>query len=319
MKHLHVDPQSEIPVHVQIKEQIKVALALGHLKPGEALPSIRAVENETGVGRMLVRKAYQQLEEAGLVEVAHGRRTVVTQLQAHNGELANRAEALAGRFVMMLESEGLDPLSFSRLFHQTLLSRTSTSPSLYCVHDSRTVATEFAEQVKEVLGVPARASSLRELMNDPDGVSRGVRILTSYYFLEEVRDVLGESSDRIVPVSFRYASTFLERLEAVSSDTPVIALFYRHNLKTDVTRSAIEDLIERPECRHLNIEIRDLESLGTQSQLLRRRKHLYLVSNSIWDNCSNEMAKHPDRFWRLEVCIDRRSLRAVRAKLGIVV
>ena len=57
----HYNAAARIPAHVQLEEQVKVALALGKLRPGDLLPSIRNVEDELGVGRMLVRKAYQQL------------------------------------------------------------------------------------------------------------------------------------------------------------------------------------------------------------------------------------------------------------------
>ena len=41
----HYNAASKIPVHVQIEEQVKVALALGKLRPGDMLPSIRNVED----------------------------------------------------------------------------------------------------------------------------------------------------------------------------------------------------------------------------------------------------------------------------------
>jgi DNA-binding transcriptional regulator YhcF (GntR family) len=48
---------SPISANVQIKEQIKIALLLGNLRPGEMLPSIRDLEKELGINRNVIRKA----------------------------------------------------------------------------------------------------------------------------------------------------------------------------------------------------------------------------------------------------------------------
>ncbi len=58
-----LDFQSNIPIYIQLRNQIVVGIAEGKLAPGEKLPTIRALADETGINMMTVSKAYQMLEE----------------------------------------------------------------------------------------------------------------------------------------------------------------------------------------------------------------------------------------------------------------
>ena len=60
---LHLEFDSDIPIYQQIRDQIVVGIADGHLRPGQQLPTIRALAAETGVNMMTVSKAYQILKQ----------------------------------------------------------------------------------------------------------------------------------------------------------------------------------------------------------------------------------------------------------------
>src|SRR5262249_4238969 len=70
---------STVPVHSQIKERIKTALLFGELRPGDALPSIRELEQQLGIGRAIVRRAYLELQDCGILDVRHGSCVSVNQ------------------------------------------------------------------------------------------------------------------------------------------------------------------------------------------------------------------------------------------------
>jgi GntR family transcriptional regulator len=53
-----VDPHSGVPVYRQLMDQIKFHIASGLLKPGDELPSTRALSSELGVNPMTISKAY---------------------------------------------------------------------------------------------------------------------------------------------------------------------------------------------------------------------------------------------------------------------
>ncbi len=64
---LQLDFSCEIPIYMQIRNQIVLGIANQTLLPGERLPTIRALANEAGINMMTVNKAYQLLKQEGYI------------------------------------------------------------------------------------------------------------------------------------------------------------------------------------------------------------------------------------------------------------
>ena len=64
---LRLDFTGGVPIYQQIRNQIVVAIASGELKPGEKLPTVRALAEETGINMMTASKAYQLLKAEGYI------------------------------------------------------------------------------------------------------------------------------------------------------------------------------------------------------------------------------------------------------------
>ena len=66
---LSLDFSSQTPIYQQIRNQIVLAVADGRLQPGQRIPSMRALADETGINMMTVNKAYQLLRQEGYLEI----------------------------------------------------------------------------------------------------------------------------------------------------------------------------------------------------------------------------------------------------------
>jgi GntR family transcriptional regulator len=75
-----VDPHSGVPVYRQLMDQIKFHVSTGLLKPGDELPSTRALSAELGINPMTISKAYSFLERDGIAERRPGRPLVIKAL-----------------------------------------------------------------------------------------------------------------------------------------------------------------------------------------------------------------------------------------------
>lgn len=64
---LKLDFASDVPIYLQIRNQIVLGVAEGQLKSGERLPTIRALADEIGVNTMTVNKAYALLKQEGVI------------------------------------------------------------------------------------------------------------------------------------------------------------------------------------------------------------------------------------------------------------
>ncbi|MGW7424302.1 GntR family transcriptional regulator [Streptomyces sp. NPDC054813] len=77
MVEYRIDRRSGVATYVQIVQQTKQALRLGHLRPGDKLPTAREVVEATAINPNTVLKAYRELEREGLVEARRGLGTFV--------------------------------------------------------------------------------------------------------------------------------------------------------------------------------------------------------------------------------------------------
>jgi GntR family transcriptional regulator len=82
---LMIDPNSHVPIFLQIVEGIRTSVAAGVFRPGEMLPSLRALAVDLKVNPNTVQKAYDELERSGLV---HSRRGVGIFVAEHGLESA---------------------------------------------------------------------------------------------------------------------------------------------------------------------------------------------------------------------------------------
>jgi len=76
----HIDPRSPTPLYAQIAGRLRVGIAAGELKPGDALPSVRALAGRLRVNPATVVQAYRDLEAEGFVEMRQGAGTFVREV-----------------------------------------------------------------------------------------------------------------------------------------------------------------------------------------------------------------------------------------------
>jgi len=61
------------PMYLQLMEQIRRRVAVGDWQPGHELPSIRALAAETQVSVITIKRAYLELERAGVIVTRQGK------------------------------------------------------------------------------------------------------------------------------------------------------------------------------------------------------------------------------------------------------
>jgi GntR family transcriptional regulator len=123
MIELHLDTRSGVPPYLQIVHQVKQALRLGLLEPGDQLPTMREVVAQLAINPNTVLKAYRELEFEGLVGGRPGQGTFVLKTLAgpsleRHAELQRDLETWIDRAY----GAGLDEESIVALFTATLRS-----------------------------------------------------------------------------------------------------------------------------------------------------------------------------------------------------
>ena len=67
------------PIYDQIYSQIKAQIIAGQLRPGEALPSIRALAKDLKISVITTKRAYDELEAQGLIDTVAGKGCFVAE------------------------------------------------------------------------------------------------------------------------------------------------------------------------------------------------------------------------------------------------
>jgi GntR family transcriptional regulator/MocR family aminotransferase len=72
-----LDRSSPEPLYRQVETNVRDAIAAGRLRPGQRLPSVRALAGQLGVGRLTIATAYEQLAADGYLVSRMGFGTIV--------------------------------------------------------------------------------------------------------------------------------------------------------------------------------------------------------------------------------------------------
>jgi GntR family transcriptional regulator len=99
---LQTDFRSGLPIYTQIVNQVQAQVVSGILKPGDQLPTVRALAEELRVNFNTVARAYRILDEARIISTQQGRGTYITEIPPPNvSEKLRREtlEALTQRYV----------------------------------------------------------------------------------------------------------------------------------------------------------------------------------------------------------------------------
>jgi GntR family transcriptional regulator len=121
MIEFHLDSRSGVPTYLQLVQQVKQALRLGILQPGDQLPTVKAVVGSLAINPNTVLKAYRELDLSGLVEGRRGQGTFVSsELPSLPPDDVKVLRASLLGWIEQARAAGLDEENMSALFADTV-------------------------------------------------------------------------------------------------------------------------------------------------------------------------------------------------------
>jgi GntR family transcriptional regulator len=67
-----IDPKDATPIYAQIERGIRAGIAVGRLKIGDQLPTVRQLAVDLGINPNTVAKVYSDLERVGVLQTKRG-------------------------------------------------------------------------------------------------------------------------------------------------------------------------------------------------------------------------------------------------------
>lgn len=125
-----LNPQSGVPMYLQLIEQVRHAIENGAVRPGEQLPGIRKLAESIPMNPNTVAKAYKELEHLGLVELRQGSGAFVSE-KLNTKELTDRmksAKPIIEKTVERLLDLGLNEDEIRRMVEAELTGHRAIGP-----------------------------------------------------------------------------------------------------------------------------------------------------------------------------------------------
>jgi GntR family transcriptional regulator len=102
---MRLDLSSPMPVYLQIADLVRRSIAAGVYRPGEAIPSVRALALELTVNPNTVQRAFDELEREGLIRTRKGLGMFVTDRAVSRAQRDSHAD-VRRTFVDALRAAG---------------------------------------------------------------------------------------------------------------------------------------------------------------------------------------------------------------------
>lgn len=234
LAHFLINKQSAVPLHIQLKEQIRYAIMSGDYQPGSPLPSIRELTAKLGIHRNTVHRVYLELQAGGLLVSRPGKGVFVNESLAEviSPKELNAVDALIESFFGEANRLGINPITLSKLVGQRAPGFDERQPSVAFVECTAHQSQEFARELAESFGVQVPHLMLDDLREQPEILNHHVQhVVTSIFHYDEVRELVDPLGRRVHPVTYDLHPATRKVLRDLSPSTKLA--FVCHDANTE--------------------------------------------------------------------------------------
>jgi GntR family transcriptional regulator len=121
MIEFRLNERSGVPTYLQLVQQVRQAVRLGVLQPGDQLPTVKEVVGRLAINPNTVLKAYRELDHEGLVEGRRGQGTFISRTLTPTAPAEYAAlQAALLRWIQRARDAGLDEDDIAALLAATV-------------------------------------------------------------------------------------------------------------------------------------------------------------------------------------------------------
>ncbi len=200
-----INKQSAVPLHVQLKEQIRYAIMSGIYPPGSVLPSIRELTAQLGIHRNTVHRVYLELQAGDLLVSRPGKGVFVNESwsDAVSAKELNAVDALIARSFEEAGRLGISAITLSQLIGQRAPAFDARFPAVAFVECTAHQSQASARDLAESFGVHVQHWLLDDLRANPQGLPPNLQhIVTSAFHYDEVRQLAQPLGRRVHPITY---------------------------------------------------------------------------------------------------------------------
>ncbi len=203
--HFLINKQSAVPLHIQLKEQVRYAIMSGHYEAGSPLPSIRELTGQLGIHRNTVHRVYLELQASGLLVSRPGKGVFVSESlsDAISIKEIDAIEAMIHQFFDKANRLGINAITLGSLITQRAPGYDTHRPTVGFVECTAHQSSEFARDLSEQFGVAVQEVLLDDLRGRRAKLPQHMRhLVTSLFHFDELRELTSGREVRVHPVTY---------------------------------------------------------------------------------------------------------------------
>ena len=192
---IRVDENLDIPIYRQVASAITGEIKKGQLEYGYQLPTVRQLADELGIARGTIKRAYDDLEDTGMISKTRGKGTFVSWQEETIQSRKDRAMAAIDQMLDLMEGLRFSPTEISifldlkmreRLQRETLVSVAAVE----CCQETQSM---LVRSLYGLQGAEVFRKDLYETMHSPEGLSASADlVVTTPTHYEQVFPLVGE-------------------------------------------------------------------------------------------------------------------------------
>ena len=311
-----IEKNSPVPVVKQIQDQVKLSIAMGVLERGDRLPPIREVEEQTGVNRGTVHRAYLALRRSGLLSPVAGRRSTVAISAAAPDPVNRKCQELSDDIAKRIRRIGVSPSAFARYLGRSLAESERAAPFIAYVDPDKERAVLRAERISRLWNVPVVGLSADEFGRPRAGDGKIRKVLTNHLAFDVVARIPRRRTIEVIPVEIRYTEQTTRALGRIRASS-LLVLLPHHAVPS--ARFIVEQLHQWVKCDEAGISWMQVDKVADFERLLADpRYERILVSPGARGKVPVELNDNA-RILTLQMDLDPEALEMARIRAGVIV
>lgn len=223
-----INPELDVPIYQQLVDTIRTAIKQGVLASGQQLPTVQEMTAALGVARGTVKRAYDELERADLLEKVQGRGTFVRYQPANSGSRKEQAMAAIDAMLDQLEDMGLSAAEINIFLNLKLRERAEQEAhvKIAVVECNPENLSQMSEQLRHISGVDLYSYSLDTIRQYPYNLSEDFDLIVTTSSHAEYLESVLPVKKRIARIALRPSARYLSHVIKLRSGETVGIIGY---------------------------------------------------------------------------------------------
>lgn len=209
-----INPELDIPIYRQLVDVIRAAIKKGELSAGQRLPTVQEMTAKLSVARGTVKRAYDELEIAGLIEKVQGRGTFVRYQPQNSGSRKEQAMAAIDGMLTSLEEMGFSAAEINIFLNLKLRERSKEEShvKVAVIECNPETLSQMSEQLRHISCVDLYSYMLENIKQYPYTVGEDFDLIVSTSTHAELLEEILPEKKKIARVALRPSPIFLSHI-----------------------------------------------------------------------------------------------------------